>query len=150
MLKTVNVSKTMPIPAETVWSAIAGIGGLERWFPVIAACRVQGDGVGALRVLTLAAGGEMTDRIELIDHDRRRFRYNRIESPFPVNRYLGTVDVAETVDGRTVVEWVVDIEAEAESRELLEFVRQAITDGVAGLERDLLDLAASISASEAL
>lgn len=150
MLKTVIVSKTMPIPAETAWSAIAGIGGLERWFPVITACRAIGDGVGALRILTLAAGGEMTDRVELIDHGHRRFQYNRIESPFPVKRYLGTVTVGEAVDGGSMVEWVVDIEAETVSRELLDFVHQAITDGVAGLEWDLLELAASSSASEAL
>jgi hypothetical protein len=150
MLKTVTISKTMAMPAETVWSAIAGIGGLERWFPVIAACRVIGDGVGALRILTLAAGGEMTDRVELIDHGRRRFQYNRIESPFPVSHYLGTVTVGEAVDGGSMVEWLVDIEAEAVSQELLDFVHQAITDGVAGLERDLLESATSSSASEAL
>ncbi|WP_026601906.1 SRPBCC family protein [Methylomonas sp. 11b] len=150
MLKKVTVSRTMSISAETVWAAIAGIGGLERWFPVIAACRVIGNGVGATRILILAAGGEMTDRIELIDHDCRRFQYNRIESPFAVSHYLGTVAVGETVDGGSVVEWVVDIEAEAESQDLLEFVRQAISDGVAGLERDLLASAASRSASEAL
>ncbi|CAD6878321.1 hypothetical protein [Methylomonas albis] len=142
MLKTVNVSKTMPIPAATVWSAIAGIGGLERWFPVITACCVIGNGVGAMRVLTLAAGGEMTDRIELIDHGRRRFQYNRIESPFPVSSNLGTVEVGEALDGGSVLEWSVDIDADAESLDLLEFVRQAITDGVAGLEWDLLDSAA--------
>lgn len=150
MLKTVIVSKTMAMPAETVWSAIAGIGGLERWFPVISACRVIGNGVGAIRILTLAAGGEMTDRIELIDHCHRRFQYNRIESPFGVSHYLGTVTVGETVDGGSVVEWMVEIDAELVSQELLDFVHQAITDGVAGLEWDLLESAASSSASEAL
>lgn len=142
MLKTVNVSKTMPIPAATVWSAIAGIGGLERWFPVISACHLIGGGVGAMRVLTLAAGGEMIDRIELIDHGRRRFQYNRIESPFRVSSYQGTVEVCEGLDGGSVLEWSVDIDADTESLDLLEFVRQAITDGVSGLERDLLDSAA--------
>ncbi|MDT4288517.1 SRPBCC family protein [Methylomonas sp. MO1] len=138
MLKTVTISKTMSIPTETVWSAIAGIGGLERWFPVISDCRVIGNGVGATRILTLVAGGEMTDRIELIDDGNRRFQYNRIESPFPVSHYLGTVTVGEAVDGGSMLEWVVDIEAEA------------ISDGVAGLERDLLTSAVSRSASEAL
>jgi hypothetical protein len=147
MLKTVTISKTMSIPAETVWSAIAGIGGLERWFPVIAACRVIGNGVGATRILSLAAGGEMTDRIELIDHGCRRFQYNRIESPFGVSHYLGTVAVGETVDGCSVVEWIVEIDAELVSQELLDFVHQAITDGVAGLERELLESAGSSLAS---
>ncbi|WP_415880126.1 hypothetical protein [Methylomonas sp. TEB] len=34
MLKTVTVRNIMAIPREAVWSAMAGIGGLERWFPV--------------------------------------------------------------------------------------------------------------------
>jgi Polyketide cyclase / dehydrase and lipid transport. len=92
----------------------------------------------------------MTDRIELIDHGHRRFQYNRIESPFGVSHYLGTVTVGETVDGGSVVEWMVEIDAELVSQELLDFVHQAITDGVAGLEWDLLESAASSSASEAL
>ncbi|MBD9361686.1 hypothetical protein [Methylomonas fluvii] len=33
MLKTVTVRIIMAMPPEAVWSAIAGIGGLERWFP---------------------------------------------------------------------------------------------------------------------
>lgn len=150
MFASVNVSKTMPIPAERAWSAIADIGGLERWFPVIAACRVTGSGVGAMRILTLAAGGEIKDRIELVDHVHRRFQYNRIESPFPVSHYLGTVDVA-AADGGCVVSWTVEIEVADQHRvELLAFIRQALTDGLAGLERDLPGSAGLMPTPEAL
>ena len=139
MLESVTVNRIMPLPVAQVWAAIAQIDGLERWFPVIAACRVDGSGVGAIRILTLAAGGDMRDRIELIDHECRRFRYERIESPFPVSQYLGTVDVGVADNGGSVVNWTVEIEvAEAQAKELTAFLRQALTDGVAGLERDLL------------
>ena len=138
MLETVNISKTLPIPAGRVWSAIADIDGLERWFPVITACRVIGNGVGALRILTLEAGGEMQDRIELIDHERRRFQYQRIQSPFPVSRYLGTVEVCVTEDSACVVNWTVEIEVEEQHREALStFIRQAISAGLDGLQREL-------------
>lgn len=151
MIESVNVSKTMSVPVERVWAAIAGIGGLDRWFPVIAACRVIGDGVGAMRILALAAGGEIKDRIELIDHQRRCFQYNRIESPFPVNHYLGTVAVNEAFDGGSEVSWTVEIDvAEAQRDELLDFIRQALAGGIAGLERELLATTETISAEEVL
>jgi hypothetical protein len=41
--------------------------GLDRWFPVIESCRVEGQGVGAIGILGLGNSGEMRDRIEEID-----------------------------------------------------------------------------------
>ena len=147
MIESVNVSKTMQVPAKRVWTAIAGIGGLDRWFPVIAACRVIGSGVGAMRILTLAAGGEIKDRIELIDHQRRCFQYNRIESPFPVSHYLGTVTVNEASDGGSEISWTVEIDVpEAQRDELLVFIRQALAGGIVGLEQELQASEETISA----
>lgn len=151
MIELVNVSKTMFLPAERVWSVIADIGGLDRWFPVIADCRVIGSGVGAMRVLTLAEGGQIKDRIEQIDHDRRCFRYNRIESPFPVSRYLGTVEVKESSDGGSDISWAVEIDvADAQRDDVVVFIRQALAGGMAGLERELVASTAAMLDEEAL
>lgn len=151
MIESVNVSKSMQIPAERVWEAIAGIGGLDRWFPVISACRVIGSGAGAMRILTLADGGEITDRVELIDHRHRCFQYNRIESPFPVSRYLGTVAVNESADGGSEISWTVEIDVpEAQRDELLVFIQQALSGGIDGLERELLATEETISAGAVL
>ena len=89
MIEQINITKTLTVNADQAWAAISGIGGLDRWFPIIADCSVLGAGVGATRVLTLVDGGKITDRIETIYHQQRSLRYNRIESPFPVQSLSG-------------------------------------------------------------
>ncbi len=98
MIEQINITKILTVNADQAWAAISDIGGLDRWFPIIADCSVLGAGVGATRFLTLVDGGKITDRIEAIDHQQRSLRYNRIESPFPVQSYLGTVNISKVND----------------------------------------------------
>jgi len=94
MTTTVVIDKNLRAPAQKAWAAIESVGGLDRWFPIIDACRVEGAGVGALRHLTLAGGaGEMRDRIVEVAPQERRLRYHRTHHPFPVSDYLGTVEI---------------------------------------------------------
>jgi hypothetical protein len=138
MLEQLNVTKTIAINADHAWAAISNIGGLDRWFPVITDCTVTGTGVGATRILTLTDGATMKDRIEAIDHLHRRFRYNRIESPFPVRSYLGTVEVRKINDSTSEVSWTVEIDVQEDQRDaLVELLRNALTDGIQGLEVDI-------------
>jgi uncharacterized protein YndB with AHSA1/START domain len=139
MNEQVKVAKTINVPTDKVWSAISGIGGLDRWFPIIASCRVEGAGVGAIRVLGLGDGGQIRDRVEEIDHKERRFRYLRTEHPFPVSRYVGTVEVRDGESGQSEVTWTLDIDdVAAEAREeLVGFLTTALSDGISGMEKDL-------------
>lgn len=138
MLEILNVTKTIASQSDQVWSAISSIGGLDRWFPIISSCRVEGAGVGAIRILTLADGAEMRDRVLEIDHAARRFRYERTHSPFPVNKYLGTIDVRDSAGSESEVSWTVNLDVTAEAREqLVSLLKNALSDGISGLERDL-------------
>lgn len=138
MIGRIDIVKTIGVPSDKAWAAIRGVGGLDRWFPVISTCHVEGDGVGAIRILGLAQGGEMRDRIEEIDDAARRFRYLRIHYPFPAGFYMGTVVVQDTGSGKSEVTWTVEIEVDAEVHdELVAFIGAALSDGIAGLEQDL-------------
>ncbi|PWB80483.1 MAG: polyketide cyclase [Methylocystaceae bacterium] len=138
MMETIVVTKTIGAPVEKVWSAIRAIDGLDRWFPVIETSRVEGEGVGATRVLGLADGGELHDRVLEIADAERRFRYERFRSPFPVESYLGTVQVRDAGHGRSDVSWTVVIEAADDvAPGLAEFLHAALSDGIDGLEKDL-------------
>jgi uncharacterized protein YndB with AHSA1/START domain len=138
MIATVNVTKLLKAPSESVWKAIRSIGGLERWFPLIDTCRLEGEGVGAVRIMGLAGGGEIRDRIlEIADSDRLT-RYHRFQSPFPVKSYIGTVEVRDADDRGTVISWEVRVDvAERDRDELLAFIERALSDGIDGLEREL-------------
>lgn len=95
--------------------------------------------MGTERRLTLDGGlGEMLDLVRSIDPAARRLTYERVESPFPVSSYLGTVEVFTSYDGLAVVAWTVDFESEPEVAELVaDLLRGAIGDGVAGMDDDL-------------
>lgn len=138
MRTTMAVARKAAVPVEAAWAAVSRIGRLDVWFPSIATCRVDGDGVGALRYMTLARGGSIVDRVDGIDHARRRLVYDRIESPFPVSSYVGTVEVLESFDGRAVVVWTVNfVSAPQDSDRVKAQLEAGIGAGVEGLCADL-------------
>lgn len=132
------ITKKLNLPADRVWEAIREIGKLDTWFPIIATCRVEGDGVGALRYMTVAGGGEIKDTIEEIDDVNMKLTYLRPVSPFPVSAYKGTVEVFRSYDGLAIVAWTIDFESCPENAaSVAELVRTAISDGIDGMEKDL-------------
>lgn len=138
MNETLQIVKTIHVSSDRAWAAISGMGGLDRWFPVITSCRVEGAGVGAIRVLGLTDGSEIKDRIEEIDHTNRRFRYLRTDHPFPVTRYVGTVEVRDGDSGKSEVTWWIEIDVAPDARDnLAGFLKGAISEGIDGLEQDL-------------
>jgi len=140
MTTTVIIDKILRAPSNAAWAAIEAIGGLDRWFPIIEACRVEGEGEGALRIMILAGGaGEMRDRIIEIAPQERRLRYHRTHHPFPVSDYFGTVEIFDLGPGASRLVWTVRFEAGAEHEGAVrELVHEAISAGVDGLERELI------------
>lgn len=138
MIEKLNVTKTIKVPGTTIWDAISGIGHLDRWFPVIKHCQVDGQGVGATRTLTLVDGGVMRDVIVEIDHDKHQFCYKRTESPFPISHYLGSVNVNSTKKGETELSWSVEYQLAKENRhEMRSLILNVIAGGINGIEQDL-------------
>jgi hypothetical protein len=138
MMTKQPITKKLTVPADLVWRAIREIGRLEIWFPIIETCRVEGEGAGAVRYMTVAGGGEIKDTLEEIDDRNRRLVYLRPVSPFPVTYYKGTVEVFKSYDGLAVVVWTVDFESQPEdAASVAELVRGAISDGIDGMEKDL-------------
>lgn len=140
MLTKVTIAKKMTASYDKAWEAISKIGRLDVWFPSIATCTVEGDGVGAHRYMTLHRGGDITDRIVDIDPTRKRLTYQRVSSPFPVDSYKGTVEVFESFDSRAIVVWTVDFESDPkDSATVAEALRTGIGAGVDGMGKDLQD-----------
>jgi hypothetical protein len=138
VLTQVAITKKLTVSSGTAWEAVRRVGRLDVWFPTIASCRVEGDGVGAHRYLTLRRGGEITDRVVQLDVAHRRLTYQRLRSPFPVTSYRGTVEVFESFDGRAIVVWTVDFESDPEQADAVAAtLRAGIGAGVDGMEQDL-------------
>ena len=133
-----SITKKLNVTTDKAWSAISSIGQLDKWFPIISTCRVEGQGVGAHRYMSLEGGGAMTDVIEDVNHSQRRLVYLRIESPFPVTYYRGTVEVFESYDALAIVVWTADFESTPEnSVPIATLVKEAISAGIDGMEKDL-------------
>jgi len=135
------ITKKLNVPSEKVWEAISKIGRLDVWFPFIETCKVEGDGPGALRYMTLAdGGGDIKDTIEEIDPKKMKLIYLRPISPFPVTYYKGTVEVFTSYDGLGIVVWTIDFESKPEdSASVAEIIQSAISAGIDGMEKDLMN-----------
>jgi len=134
------ITKKLNVPSEKVWEAISKIGRLDVWFPFIETCKVEGDGPGALRYMTIAdGGGHIKDTIEEIDPKKMKLIYLRPISPFPVTYYKGTVEVFTSYDGLGIVVWTIDFESKPEdSASVAEIIQSAISAGIDGMEKDLM------------
>jgi len=134
------ITKKLNVPSEKVWEAISKIGRLDIWFPFIETCKVEGDGPGALRYMTIAdGGGDIKDTIEEIDPKKMKLIYLRPISPFPVTYYKGTVEVFTSYDGLGIVVWTIDFESKPEdSVSVAEIIQSAISAGIDGMEKDLM------------
>ncbi|MDI1277926.1 SRPBCC family protein [Methylobacter sp.] len=134
------ITKKLNVPSEKVWEAISKIGRLDVWFPFIETCKVEGDGPGALRYMTIAdGGGDIKDTIEEIDPKKMKLIYLRPISPFPVTYYKGTVEVFTSYDGLGIVVWTIDFESTSEdSASVAEIIQSAISAGIDGMEKDLM------------
>jgi uncharacterized protein YndB with AHSA1/START domain len=139
MMQTkVTITRKMTVPAEKVWDAIAKIGRLHVWFPSISTCVVEGSGVGAVRRMDLTRGGKIVDHIVDIEPKKMRLSYERVESPFAVTSYRGTVEVFESFDGLGVVIWTIDFESTPENSPVVSAqLKAGIGAGVEGMETDL-------------
>ena len=105
------ITRKMTVSAARTWKAIEGIGGLDVWFPSITSCTIEGSGIGAIRRMDSVRGGKIVDRIIDIQQAEMRLVYQRIESPFAVTSYRGTVEVFESFDGLGVLAWTIDFES---------------------------------------
>jgi hypothetical protein len=132
------IAEKLTVPVAAAWDAVRGFGRLDVWFPGLAACRVEGDGVGAHRYLQAVNGGHIHDILRSVDQESRRLTYERVESPLPVTSYSGTVEVLESFDQLAVVVWTVDFESAAEASENLRTTLEAVIGaGLRGMKADL-------------
>jgi hypothetical protein len=139
MLTKQVITKKMDVPADQAWDAIRQFGRLNVWFPSMAECRIEGDGIGAWRYLTLDGGlGAITDHLVALSEDGHRLTYERTESPFPVTSYIGNVEVFSSFDSLAVVVWTIDFESEPDVSEFVAgILKDAIAAGLDGMETDL-------------
>src|ERR1700753_141047 len=128
-------------PVDKVWAQVRAYDDLPAFLPAIGHSEiVEGvDGqVGAVRRLTLAAGGDPFDErlLHLDDTDRSLTYTFTGANPFGVRRYVSTIRVSPVTDtGETFVEWWAEYDADADQEQELDrtFAQDVYASGIAGL-----------------
>ena len=66
---SVKVVETVSAGADRVWELFRDFGGISRFSQGIDSCTVEGEGVGAVRTLTMGGGLKLQERLEAFDDE---------------------------------------------------------------------------------
>ena len=137
-MASVKVTDRIDASADRAWDLVRDFGGIQRYASAIESVNVVGEGVGAVRTVTLPGGLTLQERLEALDERARTLQYSIIGShPFPFEGYLATMRLAEDGDG-CQIEWSGTFTPRAGSEDqaagMVEGIYRA---GIAGLKKAL-------------
>ncbi|MCC7250425.1 MAG: SRPBCC family protein [Hyphomicrobium sp.] len=81
---------------RALWEKVGGWCAIKEWHPAVAACEESKEGDDTFRTLTLQDGGKIRER--LVDTGATSYRYEILESPFPVKNYEAQFSVTPDDD----------------------------------------------------
>mgnify|MGYP001604208179 CR=1 FL=1 len=135
-MTTVEVVETVNSNAQSVWDILGNFGGLTVGGS-ITAFSVEGEGVGAVRTITMG-GADIVERLEEFDTGAMALTYTIIndDCPLPVSGYSATIKVTSNGDNACTVEWVGTFEPKGAPEEAAsDVVRGIYTGGIAGARK---------------
>lgn len=93
---------------DEVWAVISNFVRLDAWHPALLACSADGEGVGAIRTLTVRAG-TVRERLLERDPDRRVLRYEIVSGgSLSVRHAVLTMIVAASSGSGSTLIWELD------------------------------------------
>ncbi len=137
-----TVTDIFLIPAQALWDMIGDFGDTGKWSGrPPEACVRAGNGIGALRTLTLADGRVIVDRLEA--QGEYYYSYSIVTSPLPVRAYRATMAVAPLTDSDSVLTWSGSIEPDGMTDEqAIAFFEDIYRMGIALINRSITAKAA--------
>ena len=92
---------------ETVWKMIGDFNHLDVWHPVVVGSSVSGNNnaPGAIRILTLADGANITEKLVAHSTSDKTYTYAITESPLPISDYVSTISISSAANGKSLVTW---------------------------------------------
>jgi hypothetical protein len=137
-MASVKVTDRIGASADRVWDLVRDFGGIQRFASAIESVSVQGEGVGAVRTLTMPGGVTLHERLEGLDDASRTLRYAIVGThPLPFDDYLATIRLSEDGDG-CQIEWSSHFEPRAGAESQASGLVEGIYRGsIAGLKKAL-------------
>ena len=136
-MASVKVVESVNASADAVWGLFRDFGGITRFSAGIDDCTVDGEGVGAVRTLTMGGGLKLQEQLEAFDYAGRSLTYSIIGNhPLPFDNYLSTVKVVEQGDGCSV-EWSSSYDPKGAEDQAAGLIEGIYRGGIAGIKKAL-------------
>ena len=111
---------TINAPSDKVWDTLKSFSFVEKYLPIVQKTEVEGTGVGATRVCTIAlpdgSTGKLFEKIENLDESQKTISISLIEGPLPTTDAIFTTKV-NALDGNKTE---LDISSTAEPKGISE------------------------------
>ncbi len=128
----VSLNTRLGVSADKAWELIGGFNALPDWHPAVEKSELEKE--GQERILTLAGGAKIVERLERSDDAERVYSYSILNSPLPVANYKATIRVRDAEGGACDVEWSSEFDAagapEADAVKVIEGIFQAGLDNL--------------------
>lgn len=128
----VSLNTRLGVSADKAWELIGGFNALPDWHPAVEKSELEKE--GQERILTLAGGGRIVERLERSDDAERVYSYSILNSPLPVANYKATIRVRDAEGGACDVEWSSEFDPagapEADAVKVIEGIFQAGLDNL--------------------
>lgn len=104
-------SDVIAASAARVWSIIRDFNALPNWTPFVAESRIEGgmpsDRLGCVRNFRLRDGGEIRERLLVLDDDGMACTYSILDAPMNVTNYRATLRLWPVArDNTCFAEWM--------------------------------------------
>ena len=109
-MANVSVTQDLPVPAQMVWATIGRFNAMPDWHPAVEKSEQSKDGGNTIRKLHLVGGGEIVEKLEMVDDKERLYSYSIQSGPLPVANYTASIRVRDTGAGCSV-EWSSEFDA---------------------------------------
>lgn len=141
-MANVKVVERIDAPIAKVWSVVSDFGDLTYVGDAIKACTVEGEGLGCVRSIEMAAGGVVEERLDAYNADSCRFAYTIVNDdtcPLPFQGYSSRFSLRPLGPNATELEWSGDFQpkGDASEEDAVGVVNAIYAGGLSGIKSAL-------------
>ena len=132
----VALSAEISAPAHEVWETVRDFKDPGKYLDAVADCKMEGNGVGAVRTVNIHGGAFGIERMVHLDEDNRTIAYAITDSSLPLSGYIAVMHVRELGADTCELEWSSVFEPkETTAEEAIAFVNDFYGGGFEGMKK---------------
>lgn len=137
MMPQVVAEHVFALPVDRLWAILGDFGQTGKWSGrPPEACVQEGEGIGALRTLTIQDGRVIVDRLEA--QDDYSYTYSVVSGPLPYRSYRATMAVEPVDPEHSRFTWTGEFEPLGISEdEAIAFTQNVYASGIAMMRRTI-------------